>query len=177
MYLFGGGLWLVALLMEPDELFAFVSGRLQERFIGSVAALERRLGSLDLATDPDGRFRVNEFYCFDSTWQQALDGLVAQSEVVLMDLRGLRAGNLGSLHELRVLTRASHLHRIVVLFDESTDQDAARDAVGPRSPRFIWHDVARLGRAGADSVLQLLLEGSPATPPGSAVTTPRNRLG
>jgi len=163
--------------LEPDELFAFVSGRLQERFIGSMAALERRLGSLDLATDPDGRFRVNEFYCFDSTWQRALDGLVAQSEVVLMDLRGLRAGNLGSLHELRVLTRATHLHRIVVLFDESTDQEAARDAVGPPSARFIWHDVARLGRDSADSILKVLLEGSPATPPGSAVTTPRNRPG
>ena len=94
-----------------------------------------------------------------------------------MDRRGLRAGNLGSLHELRVLTRATHLHRIVVLFDESTDQEAARDAVGPPSARFIWHDVARLGRGGADSVLQLLLEGSPATPLSSALTTPRNRWG
>ena len=149
--------------LEPDELFAFVSGRLQERFIGSVADLERRLGSLDLATDPDGRFRVNEFYCFDSTWQRALEGLVARSAVVLMDLRGLRAGNLGSLHELRVLTRARRVQRIVVLFDESTDRDAARDAVGPHSARFIWQDVARSGRGVADRVLGLLLEGSPAT--------------
>ena len=66
---------------------------------------------------------------------------------------------------------------IVVLVDESTDQDAARDAVGAPSARFIWHDVARLGRGGADSVLQLLLEGAPATPPGSALTTPGNRWG
>src|SRR5262249_29571118 len=149
--------------LEPDELFAFVSGRLQERFIGSVAALERRLGSLDLARDPDGRFRVNEFYCFDSTWQRALHGLVARSEGALIDLRGLRPENLGSLHELRVLARASRVHRVVVLFDETTDRDAARDAVGPPSDRFIWHDAARSARGVADSVLRLLLEGSPAT--------------
>ena len=94
-----------------------------------------------------------------------------------MDLRGLRAGNLGSLHELRVLTRAIHLHRIVVLFDESNDQDAVRDAVGVHSARFTWHDLAHLGRGGADSVLRLFLEGSPAPPPRSAVTTPGNRWG
>jgi hypothetical protein len=149
--------------LEPDELFTFVSGRLHERFIGSAASLTRRIGSLDLAADPDGRFRVNEFYCFDSTWQLALEGLVAHSDVVLMDLRGLRAENLGSLHELRVLTRAIRVRRIVLLFNELTDRDAAHGAVGSYSARFIWHDARRLSRGATDRVLGLLLEGLPET--------------
>ncbi|HUO63673.1 MAG TPA: hypothetical protein VMT97_08220 [Terriglobales bacterium] len=149
--------------LEPDELFAFVSGRLHERFIGSEASLARRIGSLDLAADPDGRFRVNEFYCFDSTWRQALDGLVAHSDVVLMDLRGLHAENLGSLHELRVLTRASRVRRIVLLFNEHTDRDAAHGAVGTYDARFIWHDARQRSRGAADRVLGLLLEGSAQT--------------
>ena len=146
--------------LEPEELFAFVSGRLHERFIGSEAALAQRIRSLDLAADPDGRFRINEFYCFDSTWQQALDGLVAHSDVVLMDLRGLRAENRGSLHELRVLTRASGVRRIVLLFDEHTDRGAAHEVMGAYGARFDWHDARQRSRGARERVLALLLEGS-----------------
>jgi hypothetical protein len=151
--------------LEPDELFAFVSGRLHERFIGSETALAQRIRSLDLAADPDGRFRVNEFYCFDSTWQQALDGLVAHSDVVLMDLRGLRADNRGSLHELRVLTRAHRVRRIVLLFDEHTDREAAHAAMGAYGARFVWHDARQRSRGARERVLALLLEGSPGPSP------------
>jgi hypothetical protein len=78
-----------------------------------------------------------------------------------MDLRGLRMEHLGSLHELRVLTRARRVHRIVVLFDESTDRHAAREAVGAHGDRFIWHDVAQSSDGVSDSILGRLLEGAP----------------
>jgi hypothetical protein len=143
--------------LEPDELFSFVSGRLQERFIGGEASLAHRLASIDLVADPDGRFRVNEFWCFDSTWRLTLDALVSGSDVVLMDLRGLRAENLGSLHELQVLTRASRVRRVVLLFDEHTDRAAAHDTVGAYHARFVWHDMGRRASGTTPRVLGLLL--------------------
>ena len=62
-----------------------------------------RVAALDVAADADGRYRVNECDCHDTTWQAAL---VARSDLVLMDLRGFQARNAGCAHELAVLARA-----------------------------------------------------------------------
>ena len=51
----------------------------------------------------DSRFRVNECYCAEATWQHALTALVERSDVVLMDLRGFQARDAGCRHELEVL--------------------------------------------------------------------------
>jgi hypothetical protein len=48
-----------------------------------------------------------------------------------------------------------------LLFTEHTDREAAHGAVGSDGARFIWHDAGQLARGAADSVLGLLLEGSP----------------
>ena len=112
--------------------------------------------------DPDGRFRVADFYCFDSTWKLALAALVARADVVLMDLRGLVAGNLGCLHELDVLAQSGHLQRVVLLFDRRTDRAAANGAIGADSPRFVWFDAEALDNASAEAVVGRLLEAHPA---------------
>lgn len=147
--------------LEPDELFAFVSGRLRERFITGDADLARRLESFDLTPDPDGRFRVNEFYCTDSTWKRVLDALVERADMVLMDLRGLRAENLGCLHELQVLARAHRARRIVLLLDERTDRKAIHDAIGDDDRRFMRYETGRPGHHATESVLELLLGATP----------------
>ena len=94
--------------------------------------------------DAEGRHRINEVYCHDSTWQQALDALVAISDVVLMDLRSFKAHNRGCRHELGVLARAPRLARVVVLVDADTALPEARaDAAGAPPGRFVWLDAAR----------------------------------
>lgn len=144
--------------LEPDELFAFVNGRLRERFIASSEDLAHHLGAIGDSADPDGRLRVAEFYCFDSTWKLALAALVARADRVLMDLRGLVAGNLGCLHELGVLAQADHLQRVVLLFDTHTDRIAAQAAIGANSPRFAWFDAKALDSASSEAVLARLIE-------------------
>lgn len=143
--------------LDPDELFAFLNGRLEERFIRSPDDLARQLAAIDNRPDPDGRFRVTDFYCLDTTWKLALDALVVRADVVLMDLRGLAASNLGCLHELSVLSHAGHLLRVVLLFDSATDRAAAEAAIGNADPRFAWFDASRLDRASAESVAGMLL--------------------
>ncbi|WP_439520325.1 hypothetical protein [Hydrogenophaga sp.] len=130
---------LLSRTLDPDDLFTFLNGRLATRFIGSEAQLAERLRGFDLAPDPDGRYRVNECYCFDSTWKAALAALVQCSDVVLMDLRGFHAGKLGCRHELRVLAGADHLQRVVLLHDGSTRRAVAEEDVAGAPPgRFVW---------------------------------------
>ena len=136
---------LLSRTLDPDDLFTFLNGRLAQRFIANEAQVAERLRDFDLAPDPDGRYRVNECYCFDRTWQPALAALVQQADVVLMDLRGFRAKNQGCRHELGVLAAAPQLQRVVLLFGDTTERALAEaDLVGAPVGRFVWVDVPRL---------------------------------
>ena len=130
---------LVDQTLDATDLLDFVDGRLGQRFIRSPADVPARLAAFDWLPDADGRWRVNECYCHDSTWQVALVALVDRADRVLMDLRGFAAHNAGCRFELGVLARAAHLQSAVVLTDASTDMLTARsDAAAAPRGRFIW---------------------------------------
>jgi hypothetical protein len=57
---------------EPDEFLDFLSGRLGSAYISTGTDLDQRVAKLDLRPDPDGRYRVNEFFCRNDTWQQTV---------------------------------------------------------------------------------------------------------
>lgn len=133
---------LVEQTLDATDLFDYLDGRLAERFIRSPGEVSARLAALDWRPDADGRWRVNECYCQDSTWQVALAALVDRADLVLMDLRGFAAHNAGCRFELGAIARAAHLHTAVVLTDASTDLDTARaDAAAAPRGRFVWIDL------------------------------------
>ena len=149
---------LLSRTIDPDDVFTFLNGRLADRFVANEAQVAERLRDFDLAPDPDGRYRVNECYCFDSTWQQALAALVAQADVVLMDLRGFQARNQGCRHELGVLATAPHLQRVVLLFDGSTDRNTAMaDLRGAPAGRVVWVEAGRLEHKRVAQIVGALL--------------------
>ncbi len=148
---------LVSRTLDPDDLFTFLNGRLSERFIANETEVAARVAAFDLAPDPDGRYRVNECYCFDTTWQAALAALVRKADVVLMDLRGFRAENHGCRHELRVLADAAHLHRVVLLHDAATAREVAEAEIAGAHPgHFVWVEAQSLGGGRAGDVLAAL---------------------
>ena len=152
---------LVDRTLDADDIFAFLDGRLATRFIRTPRDVAPRIAAFDLRRDHDGRHRVNECYCHDTTWQQALAELVRHSDVVLMDLRGYQAHNAGCAHELGVLARAPHLARVVVLVDATTDRAAASAAAaGAPAGRFVWLDTLRIDRRHARHVLKHLFGAS-----------------
>lgn len=149
---------LISRTLDPDDLFTFLGGRLGERFIASPAQVPQRLADFDLQPDPDGRYRVNECYCFDGTWQAALAALVQRADVVLMDLRGFQAKNAGCRHELGVLSQAPNVHRVVLLHDKRTDRVAADgDIAAAPQGRFVWVDAGRLTQGKVVQILGQLL--------------------
>ncbi|WP_306532537.1 hypothetical protein [Geobacter sp.] len=120
--------------VEPHEFLDFVSGRLDRQFIDGPDALTRRLKELDTRPDFDGRFRVNDFFCHDDTWQMTLARLVGTSDVVLMDLRGFSPQNAGCAYELHELVATAPLERVIIAMDATTDagflEQTLRDAWG-----------------------------------------------
>src|SRR4030095_13685054 len=111
--------------------------KLAQRFIVSPADVARRIEAFDETADIDGRYRVNECYCHDTTWQDALEALMHHSDVVLMDLRGFQKHNAVSRYELTKLAQASRELRVVALTDSRTDRAAANEAIASgRQERF-----------------------------------------
>jgi hypothetical protein len=108
--------------VEPHEFLDFLSGKVSRLFIADPADLERRLAAADPRPDFDGRYRVHDFFCYDDTWEMVLSRLVADSDAVLMDLRGFSPANSGCVHELRELLNVMPLARVVLVSDATTDQ-------------------------------------------------------
>lgn len=108
--------------LEAHEFLDFVGGRLARAFVSGEADLEKRIAALDRRPDPDGRFRVNEFFCRADTWKPTMRRLAGESEVVLMDLRSFSPANRGCLFEIEQLVHHVELERIVLLIGASTDR-------------------------------------------------------
>ena len=111
---------------EPDEFLDFLSGKLSSAYISAGTDLDRRLAGLDLRPGPDGRYRVNEFFCRVDTWQQTVTRLMELSDLVAMDLRAFTSERKGCIFELGTLIDAVPLHRVVLLIDRTTDEPFLR---------------------------------------------------
>jgi len=150
--------------LDADDIFTFIDGGLGGRFIAAPEAVAPRLAAFDMTPDVDGRYRVNECYCHDTTWQDALRALVQRSDVVLMDLRGFQAHNAGCRYELATLSEAARVQRVVVLRDGQTDRAAADASIAAgATSRFQWLDAAQIDRTKRHEVLASLF-GSVAAP-------------
>jgi hypothetical protein len=139
--------------IEPHEFLDFVSGKLARRFIDGPAVMEQRLRERDTRPDRDGRFRVNDFFCYDDTWKMVLSRLARESDAVLMDLRGFSRKNLGCVFELRELARMVPLERVVFVIDRRTDERLLAETLGAcragvyRLDSMTGRDVRRLMRS------------------------------
>jgi len=143
--------------LDAADIFQFLDRRLAERFVVSPADVARRIAAFDTAADVDGRYRVNECYCHDTTWQDALQALIHHSDVVLMDLRGFQAHNAGCRYELSTLAQAARALRVVVLTDSRTDRAAAQEAIASgRQERFTWIETSHFKPSKHSEVLARL---------------------
>jgi len=104
-------------------------------------ALDLRISEMDLEPDRDGRFRVNDFFCHEDTWQMALSRLEGDSDAVLMDLRGFSAQNTGVAYEISELVNVVPFERVAFVIDETTNEGLLEqtlqeswDRISPTSP-------------------------------------------
>jgi hypothetical protein len=108
--------------VQPQQFLDFLSGRLRRHFVSDRASLQRSLAERDRGVDPDGRFRVNSFFCHADSWQAVLPRLVDGGDIVLMDLRSYSPDNAGCTYELEFLVSHVPFRRCLLLSDSTTDE-------------------------------------------------------
>jgi len=113
---------LVTAMVEPHEFLDFLGHKLSRRFVQDEVDLHSRLSRMDGKPDPDGRHRVNEFFCHADTWQMSMTQLAVQSTAVLMDLRSFSPANQGCLYELQELMGNVSLARVLFVIDDTTER-------------------------------------------------------
>jgi hypothetical protein len=128
---------LVATTVEPHEFLQFMGGGLSRGFVSGSTDLEERVRAEARGPDPDGRYRVNEYFCYADTWQMTMQRLATQADAVLMDLRSFSATNKGCLFEIGRLLDAVDLRNAVLLVDATTDH-----AFLDRSLRELWIQIS-----------------------------------
>jgi hypothetical protein len=129
--------------IAPHEFLQFLTGKLARRFIGDRKTLELRLSEMDLKSDRDWRYRVNDFFCFADTWKMVLQRLVSESDAVLMDLRSFSPERAGCIFEISELINSVSLDRAVFIVDATTDESYLRQTIQqawsnlrPTSPNY-----------------------------------------
>jgi hypothetical protein len=121
---------LAARTIDPDDTLAFLAGDLRSRFVQGQQNLEEHLNLMDGSRDPDGRYRITEFFCHENTWSGALASLLGRSDAILMDLRGFSEKNSGCIFELRQLTTQQRLDDTVFVVDTTTDINLLERTIG-----------------------------------------------
>ena len=116
-----GGPDLADSTIEPHEFLEFLDGRLTRSFVTDRSRLESRLAASPTRPDPDGLFRIDDFFCHDDTWRLTVTRLAREADAVVMDLRGFTSANQGCIFEIEHLAVAVPLQRVVLLVDKSTD--------------------------------------------------------
>jgi len=116
-----GGPDLATTNVDPHECALFLVGRLHDLFVPAAASPSQLGGRLLARADREGRYGISEVFCFNSAWQATVEQLMAISEVILLDLRGLTPQRQGTSYELRVLARTGLLDRAVAIGDDHTD--------------------------------------------------------
>jgi hypothetical protein len=123
--------------VEPHEFYDFLGGRLSRSFVKNPDDLDRRVRGMDREPDPDGRYRVNEFFCHADTWQPTMRALAERSQAVLMDLRSFAENNQGCTYELQQLLDMVPLERVVLVIDDTTDR-----ALLERTVHGMWQTLS-----------------------------------
>ena len=147
----------VARTVDPGDFLRFAVGDIGATFVTTADDLQQRLATLDRAPDPDGRYRVNEFCCRDSSWQATVVQLIERADAVVMDLRGYGPQRAGCAFELGQLAQRRQAAQVVLLVDGSTDAaylDAQLAAAGMAPPRVA---LPRRDRRAFDAAFGALL--------------------
>jgi hypothetical protein len=109
--------------IDPAKAANFLRFRLKDAFISNRHVLHKRIAAMDDVPDPDGRYRVNEFYCFDDIWKEAVQMLLDSSDAIVLDLRGFTKARQGTAYEIGLIASRGALGRTVFLVSAETNMD------------------------------------------------------
>jgi len=175
-----GGPDLVALNVDLHECSMFLAGRLHELFLPEATSAEQLRSRLRIGADREGRFRVNEVFCFNTAWRSSVEQLMHLSEVIVLDLRGFTRHREGTGYEIGLLAESGLLPRVVAVRDAATKWTEVEALVrqanaDPSQLAWVQEDVR------ADALFDRLLAVAAAAPcasrPARGATNPSGDAG
>jgi hypothetical protein len=116
-----GGPDLATRNVDTYEFMMFLSGRLHEIFLPEAASPELLQARLPVRADREGRYPVNEVFCFNSAWRTTVEQLMRSSDAIVLDVRGLSAQHEGTGYEIKALAQSALLEWTVAVGDNTTD--------------------------------------------------------
>jgi hypothetical protein len=170
-----GGPDLARLNIDPYELVKFVSLRTHDLFLPGAPTREQLLDCLDLASDREGRFRINEVFCFDTAWRSTVEELMDLADAILLDLRGFRAERAGTAYEITRLAAGNRLGRVVAIGDAATDWPCV-DRLFGEAPRGQERRLDARSPQAVEECVQALVEVATKDGAVSGVAAPINHL-
>ena len=72
---------------------------------------------------PNGYHRHRPFFCHDDLWRPAVQKMMEEAEVVLMDFRGFDPSNLGCAYEVGKVVNTVDLDKVVLFVDDGEGKD------------------------------------------------------
>ncbi len=106
---------------KSSDLLAYVTGRLDAAVVANPVELTGALKKFARARDSQLRFAFNSMQCTDAVWKSALQAMLDQADVVVMDLSGLSEANRGCAYEIAKLVNEVPFDRFILLVDDGTD--------------------------------------------------------
>ena len=89
---------------KAKDLFNYLAGRIDRSIVEDATELREALDAFTMRPDRLLRFPVNSIQCTNATWKEALQRLLDQADVVVMDLSSLSERNLGMPMNLKSLS-------------------------------------------------------------------------
>jgi hypothetical protein len=161
-----GGTDVAKRTIDPAKAANFVRRRLDDICVPNLFMLVKRIEGMDELPDPDGRYRVNEFFCTRDLWKQAVARLLSMSDVIVVDLTEFAARNAGTAWELGLLSQRGALARTVCLVSAQTDLEAVRRVlrVPPGRPLPAGSVIEVEHEVNGRRLVEALLQRLPAVP-------------
>jgi hypothetical protein len=157
-----GGPDMVAMNIDPYEATMFLSSQLHTLFLPGAIDTRQLQARLDTRPDHDGRYRINEVFCFNTAWRRTVEQLMQLSDAIVLDLRGLTDQREGTSHEIGRLAALGLLDRTLALGDGDTDWDhvdalVRQHGADPQALQRLQADAAQPDRHAPDALFQRLM--------------------
>ncbi len=117
---------LTASVVDIEDVLYLLTGRIKNRFNTTPLLIEKNKSKIDNIADIDGRYRVNEMYCTNTTWKSVLKNLIQSSNKVMMDIRTFTELNKGCAFEIKEIIYRVPLNNILFIANGKTDLKLAK---------------------------------------------------
>ena len=145
--------------VEPDEISLFIRGKLHKMFISERSEIHHRLSRKE-EIGTDGKYRVNEYFCYEHIWRSIADILIRRSHYIIADFRGFTAARIGAGRELDMLADSKRIKKTLFVVSDQDEVNQLRTNIKRHRMLDIGVDqfmtVER--RTQADQVLEKILK-------------------